>query len=107
MFCASCSGELFQDIVRHGSHNIFWCYGFERDVAQYKKITSNRKINEISYTSFYLRRCFTIMHINIHKDEDGLLLDSRGLLEFHKYIRVPRYSYRESVENKRIYEFWH
>lgn len=79
MFCVSGSSELFKDIVRHGSHNILWCYEFERDVAQYKKITSNHKINDISYTSFYLRRCFTTTHINIQRDEDGLLPDSRGL----------------------------
>ena len=73
MFLGAGSGELFEDIVRHGSHNIFWCYGFERDVAQYKKIKSNNKTNEMSYTSFYLRRCFTSTQMNIKRDEDGLL----------------------------------
>ena len=65
MFCNAGSGELFEDIVRHGSHDVFWCYGFERDVTQYKKNTSNHKTNEIFYTSFYLRRCFTITHMNM------------------------------------------
>ena len=107
MFLGAGSGELFEDIVRHGSHNIFWCYGFERDVAQYKKIKGNNKTNEMSYTSFYLRRCFTSTQMNIKRDEDGLLPDSRGLLEVHKYVRVPRYFYREPVENQKNCEFWH
>ena len=92
MFCNACSSELFEDIVRHEFHDVFWCYRFERDVAQYKKITSNHKMNEVSYTFFYLRCCFTITYMNIQRDEDGLLPDSRGLLELHRYVRVSKYS---------------
>ena len=107
MFCNAGSGELFEDIVRCRSHFVFWCYRFERDVAQYKKITSNHKTNEISYTFFYLRHCFIITHMNIQRDEDGLLPDSRGLLKLHKYVRVPKYSWRDTMKTKTIYEFWH
>ena len=104
-FVIAGGGKLLEDIVRHGSHDIFCCYGFERDVAQYKKITSNHKTNEISYTSFYLRRCYTITHMNIKRDEDGLFPDSRGLLELHQYVRVPKYSWRDTVKNKTICDF--
>jgi hypothetical protein len=100
MFCNAGSGELFKDNVRHVSHDILWCCRLERDAAQYKKITSNHKINKISYTSFYLRRCFTITYINIQRDEDGLLPDSRGILELHKYVKVSKCSWRKSVKKK-------
>jgi hypothetical protein len=105
MFCNVGSGELFEDNVRHVSHDIFWCCGLERDVAQFKKITSNHKINEISYTSFYSRRCFTITYMIIQRDEDGLLPDSRGLFKLHKYVKVSKYSWRKSVKNKTVCEF--
>lgn len=98
-------GELFEDIVQHESHDIFWCYGFERDVAQYKKITSNHRTNKFFYTSFYLNRCFKITHINIKKDQDGVLPDTRDLLKVHKYVKMPKYSCREPVLNNKICEF--
>ena len=95
------NGELFEAIVRHGSHDIFWYYGFERDVVLYKKITSNQKANELSYTSFYLRRCFIITHININKDLNGLLFFTRDLLIVQKYVRFLNYSYIEPVKNNK------
>lgn len=56
---------------------------------------------------FYLRHCFIITHMNIQRDEDGLLPNSRGLLKLHKYVRVPKYSWRDTMKTKTIYEFWH
>ena len=58
-------------------------------------------INQTKFlTPFVLRRCFIITHINIKKDQDGLLLDTRGLLVGHKYVRVPNYLYMRPVEKK-------
>ena len=45
--------------------------------------------------------------MNIQQDEDGLLPNSRGLLELHKYVRVPKYSWKDTAKNKIVYEFWH
>lgn len=105
MFCDVGSRKLFEDIIRHGSHDILWHYKFKRDVDQYRRITSNHKTNKISYTFFYLRHCFPIMHINIQGNVDGLLTDSKDLLEIYKYVKVPRYSYKEPAENKRTCHF--
>ena len=45
--------------------------------------------------------------MNIQRDEDGLLPGSRGLLELHKYVRLPKYLWRDTVKNKTFCEFWH
>lgn len=45
--------------------------------------------------------------MNIQQDEDGLLPDGRDLLELHKYVRMSKYSWRNTVKNKIIFGFWH
>jgi hypothetical protein len=37
------SGELLDDIVRHGCHDVYWSYSFERQVATYMGISTNQK----------------------------------------------------------------
>lgn len=96
------SGELFEDIVRHELHDIFWCYGFERDVAQYKKIMMNQKANELSYTSFYLKSCFIIIHISIQEDQVGLLSVTRDPLVVHRYFRFVKHSYIKPMKKKKF-----
>lgn len=101
------SGELFDDIIRHGSHDIFWCYGFESDVAKYKRTSTNQKSNEISYTSYFLRQCFTITYNIIQKDLEGILPNSRGLLQIHKHLRLPSNLYKAPAENIVVCDYWH
>ena len=43
--------------------------------------------------------------MNIQRDEDGLLSDSRSLLELHKYVRLPKYLWRDIVKNKNFVNF--
>ena len=43
--------------------------------------------------------------MNIQRDEDGLLSDSRSLLELHKYVRLPKYLWRDIVKNKFFVNF--
>ena len=59
-----------------------------RNIKKLQAITKRMKFP----TLHFLRRCFTITHMNIQRDEDGFLLDSRGLLKLHKCVRVPKYS---------------
>jgi hypothetical protein len=37
------SGELEDDVKRHGCHNIFWCYPFEREIYKVMNISFNKK----------------------------------------------------------------
>ena len=99
------SGELFDDIVRDGAYDIFWCYGFERDVAKYKRIPTNNKSYEISYTS-YLKQCLTNTYHIIQNDLDGLVSDNRKLREIHKYLRLSSHLYRTSMENMVVCDDW-
>jgi hypothetical protein len=102
LFCDVDSDKLFEDIVRHESHDISWCYWFERDVSQYKKITRNHKTNKISYTSYYLRCCLTITHINIQKVQDGLLSNTSVLLVVHKCLTTQLFKLRTRGEQKNL-----
>lgn len=54
MFCGVKNSKLFDDIVRHGSHNIFWYDDLNVMLYNIKKITPSHKSNEIFYMSFYL-----------------------------------------------------
>ena len=73
------SGELFEDIVRYGFHVYSGVMGLSVILRNIRKPQAMTKTNEIFYTYLYLRYCFTITHINIQRDKDGILLDSRGL----------------------------
>ncbi|KAI5059377.1 hypothetical protein GOP47_0025696 [Adiantum capillus-veneris] len=46
------NGEMLNDILRHGSHDCFWCFSFERCVLVYLSIPTNNNANEISSTKF-------------------------------------------------------
>jgi hypothetical protein len=49
------SGELVDDVERHGCHDIFWCYPFEREISRVVNISSNQKTSEVTYTDYYAR----------------------------------------------------
>ena len=44
--------DLFEDILRNDYHDMFWCNGYEREVSNYVNISSNKKINKVTYTHF-------------------------------------------------------
>lgn len=37
------NGEILDDVCRHGMHDIYWCYGFERMVSSYVGVNTNKK----------------------------------------------------------------
>ncbi|MCO5548762.1 hypothetical protein L7F22_002224 [Adiantum nelumboides] len=39
-------GEIFEDIMRHGSHDCYWCFSFEQSISGYLGIPTNNKSNE-------------------------------------------------------------
>jgi hypothetical protein len=32
------SGEILDNVVRHGCHDVFWCYPFEREISNFVNI---------------------------------------------------------------------
>lgn len=83
------NGELLDDIFRHGAHDVFWCYAFERMVSTYMGVKTNRQSNEITYAHFYKRTLFTFVTSLLQKERDGLLPHQRQLMYIHKCLVLP------------------
>ena len=49
------SGELLDDVVRHGCHDVFWCYPFKREVSKFMNIRSNQINSEVTYNEYFSR----------------------------------------------------
>ncbi|MCO5615146.1 hypothetical protein L7F22_069435 [Adiantum nelumboides] len=70
-------GEIFEDIMRHGSHDCYWCFSFERSISGYLGIPTNNKSNERGIIVIY----------NIHlvamigTKEESFMLHQRSKLE--------------------------
>ncbi|MCO5567926.1 hypothetical protein L7F22_021622 [Adiantum nelumboides] len=77
------NGELLDDVMRHGLHDRYWCYIFERLVKIYSSIKTNNIQDEASFVQFYLRKFFTKVFLVVRSDSDGLLLEHRFLRTLH------------------------
>ena len=53
------SGEILDNVVRRGCHDVFWCYPFERDVSNFVNIRSNQINSEITYSKYFSRHWCT------------------------------------------------
>lgn len=84
--CAG-SGELLDDIERHGPHWVYWCYSIERMVAGYGGTATNKKEMELKFTSHHVRQFFTSTCMLIWNDDDGFLPHHRALMEAHRHLR--------------------
>ncbi|MCO5554841.1 hypothetical protein L7F22_008377 [Adiantum nelumboides] len=116
------NGELLDDVLRHGLHDRFWCYIFERLVKAYSSIKTNNLNNEASFVQFHLRSGFTRVFQALQKDLDGLLPSDRLIQELHASLNLPyaisqrcgiaistkRLTYREADANEVQYlkSFW-
>ena len=80
------SGEMLDDVIQHGPHDLTWCYRFERNVKGYKSIKTNQKQSEITYSKYESRLAFTIAKEHIEKDKDNLYPTQRVVLEVHKNL---------------------
>lgn len=94
------SGELLDDILRHGLHDRYWCYMFERLVKAYSKIKTNNINDEASFVQFYLRRFFTKVFQAIQCDKDGLLPTNRFFTELHSAINLPSRSFEDDFSKE-------
>lgn len=80
------SGKMLGDVLRHGPHDLYWCYRFERSVSSYKSIKSNQKHSEITYSKYESRLAFTSAREKIEKDKDNLYPPQRAVLDIHKQL---------------------
>lgn len=103
-FMCAGSGELLDDIVRHGCHDVYWSYSFERQVATYMGISTNQKLNEVSYINFFVHRSFTLAYSCLQEDHDGLLLHQKDL---HTHLQCSRDYYRPPIRNPLECDEWH
>lgn len=106
--CFVGSGELLDDILRHGGHDIFWCYSFESEVSNVINILSNQANSEVTYNNYFSRYWFTKIYKSIQVDGDGLFPGCRALVHVHKYLQPSTNAQRsELLCSSLICEQWH
>ncbi|KAL3677122.1 hypothetical protein R1sor_027070 [Riccia sorocarpa] len=87
------NGEIFDDIVRHGHHDLFWVYAFERLVSAYNTISTNNRNSEITYTKYFCRQMVYTAFNRELKDRDGFhrVARTHHMLEAALYPRLVQY----------------
>ena len=85
------------DILRHGGHDIFWCYSFEREVSNVINIPSNQVNSEVTYSNYFSRYWFTKIYKSIQVDGDGLFPGCRALVQVHKYLQPSTNAQRSEL----------
>ena len=96
------------DILRHGGHNIFWCYSFVREVSNGINIPSNQVNREVTYNKYFSRYSFTKIYKSIQVDGDGLFPRCRALVHVHTYLQPSTNAQRsELLCSSLICEQWH
>lgn len=82
------NGELLDDILRHGSHDIFWCFQHERKVSSYLNIKTNKKENELTYAAYHARISYSSLYKQKHTDLDLLFPPQRAIHVLHKNLKI-------------------
>ena len=77
---------MLDDVVRHGLHDFYWCYRFERSVSSYKSIKTNLKQSEVTYSHYEARLAFLSVRELKQKDIDNLCTPQRAMLEVHGHL---------------------
>ncbi len=80
------NGEMIDDIKLHGSHDIFWCFKYERKISSYLDIKTNQKSNEVTYFTSHSRVAFTTIYKQLQVDEDGLFPPQCVIHDLHQYF---------------------
>ena len=102
------SGEILDDVVRRGCHNVFWWNPFEREVSNFVSIRSNQINIEVTYNEYFPRHSFTKMHRARQLDRDDLFPHNRALVTIHEYLQTP--SNVQDIQlmgSRTICEQWH
>ncbi|MCO5602802.1 hypothetical protein L7F22_056941 [Adiantum nelumboides] len=105
VFVTGC-GEIFEDIMRHGSHDCYWCFSFERSISGYLGIPTNNKSNEVSYTHFHSRLLFTRLWQQLNSEKDGEGACGRELKSLHSHLVLPEGHHSDLQHTSRCYD-WH
>jgi len=66
------NGKILDNVVRHGPHDLYWCYRFERSVSSYKSIKTNQKLSKVTYCKYEARVAYRIGWESIAKENDNL-----------------------------------
>jgi hypothetical protein len=77
---------MLDDVVRHGLHDLYWCYRFERSVSAYKSVKTNRKHSEVTLSKYECRLAFLTVREKVQTDDDNLYPPQRTLLEVHNQL---------------------
>ena len=94
--CVVENGEILDDVLRHGSHDIFWCFRHERKVSSYVNIKTNKKENELTYAAYHGRTRFSSLYKQKQIDLDMLLPPHRAIHLLHDHLMTS--SRRHGVE---------
>lgn len=78
---------MLDDVERHGPHDLYWCYRFERNIKSYINIKTNQKENELTYARYEGRIAFTTSMKTMNEvDMDNFFIPQRAVLESHKHL---------------------
>ena len=78
------------DILHHGSHDVIWCYIYERMVSIYDNIKNNHKDYEISFVNYHRRLLFTWVFSHLQVDKDFLMPPQRVFVKLHHSLIGPK-----------------
>ncbi|MCO5580896.1 hypothetical protein L7F22_034769 [Adiantum nelumboides] len=82
-------GEILDDILRHGSHDVIWCYLYERMVSIYVRVKTNHKDEEMTLVNYFRRLLFTWVFAHLQADRDRLLPTKRIYRRVHQSLIAP------------------
>jgi hypothetical protein len=82
------AAHLMDDVIRHGPHDVYWCYQFEREVSSYMQTAKNTNsyLYDVTFTLYRARTLFTETMKRIDEDRDGLYPVARALTKLHGHM---------------------
>ena len=82
---------MLDDVVRHGPHDLYSCYRFEKSLSSYKSIKTNQKLSEVTYCKYEARVAYRIARERIAKEDDNLYPPQRDVEEIHKHLLTTNF----------------
>ena len=82
---------MLDDVVRHGPHDLYWCYCLERSISSYKSIKTNQKLSKVRYCKYEARVAYRTTREWTAKENDNLYPPQRAIEEIHKYLLTTNF----------------